>query len=74
MIKLSICFPKSCCWIQSRERQAKTICVSGMYLYQMGYTMFSANKVDNLGKASCEPGSFNYVLLDDRVGMFVKFI
>ena len=45
-----------------------------MYLYQMGYTMFSANKVDNLCKASCEPGSFNYVLLDDRVGMFVKFI
>ena len=47
-------------------------CVKGIYLYRMGYTMFSVNKIDELLKACCKPSSFNYVSYDNRVGTFVK--
>ena len=47
-------------------------CLNGMYEYQMGYTMFNVKEVDDLCKASCEPGSFDYVHLDASDGTFVK--
>ena len=58
--------------VKRRDRNYLRQCINGTYLYRVGYTMLSVNKVDDLCKASCEPGSFNYVHTDDRVGTFVK--
>ena len=50
------------------ERQ----CRNGIYQYQMGNTKLSLNKIDELCKASCKPGSFKFYHRDDRAGTFVK--
>ena len=53
---------------QNYQRQ----CVNGMYEYQIGYTMSSVKEVNDLCKAFCKPGSFDYVYLDASDDTFVK--